>query len=211
MAEPCPPVGMNSLSFQEMISEIRPRGLQARDHRVGEADQLDAVIVHDAAPAKNQAFGELQADPPLDQASPRFVRSERRHIVDPEIAQYGRDLHRRNVAADDPFAGIGLDPVDLAVMIGQPPPDRQEEPCDDVERAGGELRNRSHFGVPEFTEQLPVGGLPMGFGKGVETKAQFIGRPQQAHAVLDGSVVEHQARRRQLDRCTVRARVDQQN
>ena len=132
-------------------------------------------------------------------------------MVEPEIAEHGRDQRRRDVTADDAFAGIGLDAVDLAIMVRQPPPDRQQQAGDDVEGAGGELRDCGDFRLPQFAEQFPVGRLPVGFGKGVETEAQLVGRPQQAHAVLYRAVVEHQARRRQLDRRAARPRVDQQD
>ena len=79
-----------------------------------------------ASRKEQQAVGKLQPDLPFDQPGPSVLRRKRRHIVDAEIAQHGRDLRRRDVTPDDAFAGIGLDAVDLAIMIGQPPPDRQQ-------------------------------------------------------------------------------------
>ncbi len=128
------------------------------------------------AAAQDQAVRELQPDPSLDQPAPCLVRCEGRHIVDAEIAQHGRDLRRRDVTADNALAGIGLDAVDLAIMIGQPPPDRQQEAGDHMQGAGGELRDGSDFRLPQLAKPFPVGRLPKSFGKGVETEAQLVRR-----------------------------------
>ena len=48
---------------------------------------------------------------------------------------------RRDLAADEALAGIGLEAVDARGVIGKPVPDRQQEARDDVDFAGGELRD----------------------------------------------------------------------
>ena len=81
--------------------------------------------------------------------------------VDASVVRRVGDPGRRDPAADDALAGIGLEPIDPRRLVGQPLPDRQQQPGDDVDRAVGELRHLGEFGVPGRCEGGAIGFVPM--------------------------------------------------
>ena len=194
-------------SFQEMISAEEPIGTQTIPHGVGEAGQLDAMCAHHADAPKFQAFGELENRAPFEQRGEGGVRRQRRCVA----SQRSRHPGRRDLAADDALAGIGLKPVDAGRLVRQPLPDRQEQACHDMDGAVGELGHFGEFRLPGRGEAFAVGLRPMAFGHHLQRKAVMLHRPDQPHAPFDLAVIEHEARSRHLNGGPAGALVDQQD
>ena len=87
--------------------------LQAVDHAVGEAGELDAVLAHDLDAAKFQPVGEFEDRPAVEQSGPGIGRRQsRRFRLDRLRNPGGRDQ-----TTDDALAVIGLKPIDPATVI----------------------------------------------------------------------------------------------
>ncbi len=135
-------------------------GAQALAHRFGEAGELDPVLAHDADAAQLKSARELDNRPALGQRRESGVWREAGRLG----VERRSDPLRRDLAADEPLPGIGLKAVDARGIVGKPVPDRQQEARDDVDFAGGELRDLSHLVRPGLGEGIAVGFAPMGLG-----------------------------------------------
>ena len=165
------------------------------------------MCAHHADAAKLQAFGEVENGATLDQRGEGGVRRQRRCVA----GQRGRDPGRRDLAADDALAGIGLKPIDAGQLVRQPLPDRQQQARHDMDRAVGELGHLGELGLPGRGEAFAIGFHPMAFRHHLQRKAVMLHRPDQPHAPFDLAVVEHETRRRDLHGGAARPLVDQQN
>src|SRR3546814_9256004 len=81
------------------------------------------------------------------------------------------------------------------VLARQTVPDRQQEPCDDVELAHRELRDLADLPLPKRSKpvverRFPVRGREIADAHGLPAH-----RADQAHALLDAAVVVHAAGR----------------
>ena len=144
---------------------------------------------------------------PFEQRGEGGVRRQRRCAASQRIRHPGR----RDLAADDALAGIGLKPIDAGQLVRQPLPDRQEQARHDMDRALGELGHLAELGLPGRGEAFAVGFRPMAFGHHLQRKAVMLHRPDQPHPPLDLAVIEHEARRRHLNGGPAGALVDQQD
>ena len=72
---------------------------------------------------------QVQHGPAVEHGGPGIGRCESRRVARDGLRHPGR----RDEAADDALAVIGLQPVDAAMLVGQPPPDRQQQAGDDVQ------------------------------------------------------------------------------
>ena len=133
MAGPFAPTGMKKRSFHEMISWMSPIAREPLAHAGREAGELDPVIVHHPDAAQLQAVGKLQDALAVKEHLPRLLRGEVRRVVEAEIAAERAERGRRDQPPDDALALVGLEPVDAAVLVRQPPPDRQQQPRRDME------------------------------------------------------------------------------
>src|SRR3546814_11407653 len=76
-----------------------------------------------------------------------------------------------------PRAGsVGLQPVDAHVLARQTVPDRQQEPCDDVELAHRELRDLADLPLPKRSKpvverRFPVRGREIADAHGLDRKS----------------------------------------
>ena len=131
--------------------------LEAIDHAVGEADELDAELAHDLHAAKLEPVGEFEDGPAVEHGGPGIGRRQSRRVRLDRLRNPGR----RDETADDARAVVGLEPIDPAALIGQAPPDRQQEAGDDVERAGRELGDACDLFLPGGGEGVAVGFPPM--------------------------------------------------
>ena len=122
-----------------------------------------------------------------------------------------RDPGRRDLAADDALAVVGLEPIDARRFIRQALPDRQQQTGDDVDLAVGELRHVGELGLPGAREGLAVGLAPMGLRHHRQRDDRVLHRPDQPDAAFDLAVVEHDAAGRHLHGGAARLRVDQQH
>src|SRR3546814_866709 len=125
------------------------------------------------------------------------------------ISDWSSDVCSSDLA-DDPFATVGLQPVDTHVVAGQAVPDRQQEPGDDVELARRERRNLDHLLLPEAREadvlrRLPARGRVIADAHGLPAH-----RTNQTHALFDAAVVVHAAGRGDAHGGAVRDGVDDQ-
>ena len=77
--------------------------------------------------------------------------------------------------------------------------------------AFGEFREFGKFGIPGRREPVPLGLLPVRLRHRRKRHRRALQRPEQTDAPLDGAVVEHEARRGDLDRCPAGLAVYQQD
>ena len=122
-----------------------------------------------------------------------------------------RDPGGRDLAADDALAGIGLQPIDAGQLVRQPLPDRQQQARHDMDRAFRELGHLRKLRLPGRGEAFTIRFDPMAFRHHLQGDAVLLHRSDQPDAPLDLAVVEHEARRRDLNGGTSRALVDQQD
>ncbi len=189
------PTGRNSRSFQAMISETSPHRLEPVDHAIGESGDLDAEVPHDLGAANLKSVLEVQDRAPIEHGRECVTRFENRRLALDRLGDPGR----RDQAADDALAIIGLEPVDSHGVVRQPFPDRQQQAGDDMQAAVSELRYCGDFSLPRPGEIGPIGFLPMGPGQCTERDCGSLHRPEQTDAAFDFTVIQHQAGRRHLD------------
>ena len=125
--------------------------------------------------------------------------------------QRGCDPGGRDLASDDALARIGLKPIDARRLVRQALPDRQQQARDDVDRAVGEGGHLGKLGLPNGGEALAIGFRPVALRHHLQGKAVALHRANQPHASFDFAIIEHEARRRDLNGRTARALVDQQH
>ena len=116
-----------------------------------------------------------------------------------------------DLATDNALACVGLQTIDPRRLVRQPLPDRQQQARDDVDRALGEFGNARKLRLPGGGKAFSVGFEPMAFRHHPQGNAVLLHRADQPHSAFNLTVVEHEARRRNLHRGPVGALVDQQD
>ena len=161
-----------------------------------EADRLQATTMPSVKPDSSTRYSpmtatrrkletvrEIEDGPAVEHGAPCIGGCERRRIVP---ASACATQARRDEAADDALAIIGLQPVDAAMLVRQPAPDRQQQAGDDVELAVGEGREFRRAPPSQARAKSSLSALlPMGLREPVERDRRAVHRAQQPHAALD--------------------------
>src|SRR3546814_5391707 len=109
------------MRISDWSSDVCSSDLQAVDHAVGEAGELDAERAHDLGAAELEAVGEIQHGAAVEYGGPGVGGADRRCVRRDRL----RDPGRRDATADPPLALVGLKPVAAAAFGGKALPDRQ--------------------------------------------------------------------------------------
>ena len=183
-------------------------GGEALAHRVGEARQFDAPGAHDAAAAKLETLGQVEDGPAVQQRREGLLRRQRCDARRRGVGGPGR----RDAAADDALALVGLQPIDARRLVRQPLPDRQQQAGDHVQIVLSENSGTSASSAVQAAAKASRSAStqrvsPMASQRHVLA----FHRPDQADAPLDLAIVEHDAGGRDLHGGAAGLLVDEQD
>jgi len=164
-------------------------GSQPVAHAVGEAGELDAIVVHHPHPPQRHVAGKGNDRRASEQRLPHLCGSDDLRLVEPEIPANPREPFRRDQTADDTLALVGLKTIDPAIILRQQFPDGQQEAGDHMHGRDGKFREIGDLSVPCGGEDLLVRFLPVRFLELAQLEADLIHRPDERYARLDRAVV----------------------
>jgi hypothetical protein len=93
-------------------------------HAVGEAGELDAIVVHHPHAPQRHVAGKCDDRGTAEQRLPHLGGGDDLRLVEPEIPANSGEPLRRDQTADNALALIGLKPINTAIVLRQQFPDR---------------------------------------------------------------------------------------
>jgi hypothetical protein len=107
-------------------------------------------------------------------------------------------------------SNVGLQAVDVAAVVRQLAPDREQKAGHDMERSLAEFGELCDLGLPRQREGLGISLPPCGRRQRIDGDRRALERAPKPYAALDGAVIEHDAGRGYLHRRPVRRAVEEQ-